>query len=796
MFRKKGIFSWFLMAFAATLAGVACAATAPNPRSADSADNPRIGTASVQSRSTVTSPTRVRFVGPTRVLPNGKRVAKTMVAVRDDSVNSNRAASTTRTAVARRARSASGTTTNARAGKNTVSGVKGLARSATARATAVYSDVSKIGGGYAECRESYATCMDQMCANANDTYRRCFCSDRFNKFRDIENSLDQAMIMLQQFQDNNLNAVDKTAAEVEAMYSATVGELAIKNDTSAAAKALEAINDLLSGKSSSSYSSTSGSLGILDLDFTTDLDDVWSNDTGSIFSSGGTDISSLEGTALFNAAQKQCVRLTQNNCTSDAQFSMSKSSYSILITQDCNTYEKTLNKKRETVAQAVRTAEKYLREARLEEYRSHNSADVNECIAKVRDAVLADTACGANYKRCLDPTGAYINGATGEPIYSPRLFQLEQTIKLEGVTTSGVNTDILGQNATYNNFLENYRKYVTRELDTCRDIADYVWTEFKRNAIIEIAQAQSAKIEEVKDSCVDTIAECYDTQTNALKNVDKNTATTAAALARYTAGDMCREKVTACAALYGSQTENSSCTFDSRGHLTNSAANCGLTSLLSYVEAVDSLSIVEKCQKAVQEYVTELCTPENSTYSYPYKCKSMTFNGANQDNDLQTVLERFALQNCKDPLKTQTDYGQLDIQIRATIDSLITEVKESMSYALADVCNDLGGMWTSQAEGGGANYLLSFYNTAFGGYNPDNNSDKKPDGSDYGRCYENNERIACQKYERIGKEREEEKFAEWNEAAQMCVLYDAWYEYKCSQLGAGYYMEEVCYIKE
>ena len=30
----------------------------------------------------------------------------------------------------------------------------------------------------------------------------------------------------------------------------------------------------------------------------------------------------------------------------------------------------------------------------------------------------------------------------------------------------------------------------------------------------------------------------------------------------------------------------------------------------------------------------------------------------------------------------------------------------------------------------------------------------------------------------------------------MCVLYDAWYEYKCAQLGNGYYMEEVCYIKE
>ena len=52
------------------------------------------------------------------------------------------------------------------------------------------------------------------------------------------------MILLAQFEDNNLNAVDKTAAEVDAMYSATIGEAAIKNDTSAAQSVLNEIGDL------------------------------------------------------------------------------------------------------------------------------------------------------------------------------------------------------------------------------------------------------------------------------------------------------------------------------------------------------------------------------------------------------------------------------------------------------------------------------------------------------------------------------------------------------------------------
>ena len=796
MFRKKGTFSWFFAFLTTFLVGTSYAVQAPNPRATDSDTKPRQVTSDVQSRHATTSPTRIRIIGPTRVMPNGGRVATTMVAVRDDSVRG-RAAST-RVATTSRARSASKTTTNARSAKNVASGAKGLARSATARATAVFNDVSKIGTGYAACRESYATCMDQMCANANDTYRRCFCSNRFDKFRQIEDSLDQAMILLQQFQDNNLNAVDKTAAEVEAMYSPTVGELAIKKDTSAAAKALDAINDLLSGKSSSSsYSGTSNSLGILDLDFSTDLDDIWSGDfdSDSIFSSTGTDMSNLEGVALFNAAQKQCVRLTQNNCSNDAMFSMSQSSYNILITQDCNIYEKTLNKKRETVASAVRMAEKYLREARLEEYRSHNSADFNECLDKVRTSMLADTACGENYKRCLDPTGAYINGETGKPIYSPRLFQLEQTIKLEGVTTSGaVNTDILGQNQTYATWLEGYRNRVKGDLDTCRDIAEDVWTEFKRNAIIEIAQAQSAKIQEVKDSCVDTISECYDTPSNSLKNVDKNTATTAAALGRYAARDMCREQVMACAALYGDNT-GTGCQFDSRGHLMSSAAECGLTSLIKYVQTVDSLSIAEKCETALSEYVTDLCTPSNTTdYSYPYKCKDLG------NRYLRNLLENFALENCNDPINPADSYTNLDSRIKIQIDSFVNEVEESMGASLGEVCSDLGGAWLPQRENEpGSEFLPAFYNTAFGGYNPDNSttpSGEKPDGSSYGFCYKNSDRIACKEYESIGKGLDIENFAEWSEATQTCILYDAWYEYKCEELGEGYYMQGVCYIKE
>ena len=680
------------------------------------------------------------------------------------------------------ARSGTAQPTNPRGGVRSVTNpVAGMSRAATtARATAVFNDLSKIGSGYAACRESYATCMDQMCANANDTYRRCFCSDKFLKFRNVEESLDEAMIMLQQFQDNNLEAIDKTAAEVNAMYSASIGEAAIKRDTSASAKLLDNITKLLSGGgSNSTVSNMNNSIGILDLDFSVDFDDVWSDGGFSLFDTGNQDLSTLEGTALFNAAQRQCTRLTQNQCENNAVFTMSRSSYNILISQDCNTYEKALNKKKETVAQAVRTAEKYLREARLEEYRAHNSMDVNECLARVRTAMLSDTACGENYKRCLDPTGAYINGATGDPIYSPRLFQLEKTISLPGVTDDNINTDILGVNSTYEKFLDGYRQYVSQQLDTCRSIADFVWTEFKRNAIIEIAQAQSNKIEEVKASCVDTIAECYDTQSQSLVNLgSKKTATTAGVLGHYTARDMCREQVMACATLYSR--DGTGCTFDERGHINN-GETCGLESLITYVNTVDDLMVVEKCKAAVDEYLTDLCTPDDDTYEYPYKCKGL------ESDTLKQYIENYVDEYCDDPdtsrvnssnqrYKPSRDHAQLS----AYVTSATSDIVAAMQSELADICESFGGYWRDtqitpvEDEPG---LRKQFYNNVYGGVT----------NTEWGYCYENSERIVCEDYG--------DEYATWNAATQQCTFTDDWYEMKCQQLD-GFYENSVCYIPE
>ncbi len=710
-----------------------------------------------------------RVASRSTVVDQAGRAATSRAAVRSDAMGARSATGM--------ARSATGARTSIK-----IAPKVGASRAASSRATAVFSDISKMGSGYTTCRDAYATCMDQFCANANDTYRRCYCSDRFTDFRDTEYALDEAKTLLQNFEDNYLNAVDKTAAEVEAMYSASVGEAAIKNDTSAAASVLAEIGDLLSGKKKAKDEGTSlSSLGVMELDFSTDMDDIWGGGS-SLFDSGSkaVDMTELEGKELFNASEKQCLQLIAESCENDAVLNMSKSSYGIMITQDCNLYQKNIDAKREQVEATVRTAEKYLREARLEEYRAHNSQDVNECLDKVKTAITAETACGANYKRCLDPTGAYINQTTGEPIYTARLFQLANLINLDG---SGA--DVLAQNKTFNNFLDDRRMFATQALDTCRDQAETVWNEFKRSALIEISQAQEEKLEEVRMSCVSTMKECYDTQSGALKDFDETTAQAAGALSAYAAKAMCQDKVVACAALYGSASENAQCQFDGSGRITNGQA-CGLGALLAFVNSVDDTRVAEGCEVAVENYLTELCTPAAGDKGYPWGCRSKAIGkltevkdiAINSNSTLSDIIAKYAYDNCKDPTT-----NEVLPTVTTKVSMLLEDVQEELGAQLIDTCESLTGTWVYSSQNMGANTqeLPAFSTSVFGGK-------ENPNAGTLGKCVESTVRVACLSFNADS----ENPVATYNENTDSCTFSASWYESQCKLIG-GLWEDNVCY---
>ena len=577
----------------------------------------------------------------------------------------------------------SGLTVNKKPNKN-------VSRAGVARATAVFNDVTKIGGGYANCRDAYATCMDQICANANDTYRRCFCSDRFTSFRETADKLDSALKLLADFQDNNLNAVDKTAAEVNAMYTATAGEAAIKKDTSASQKLLDSIGDVLSGKS---VTKTSGqklnSLGVLDFSGFGSGDDIWgAGDDGFFGGTSSVNLAELEGKELYDNATKQCAEVTRESCGGDAMFNLARSAYSIMISQDCNMYEKNINAKRASVEETVRTAEKYLRDARLEEYRAHNSQDVNECLAKVESAMRQPTACGENYEKCMDYTGQYINASTGEPIYSQALFGLNKLIVLNGTA------DVLAANPNFEKFLDDKKVFATSALDTCRDLADTVWYEFKRSALIQISQSQDEKIQQVKDACVTTIKQCYDTQSGALKDMDDTTMQSTGAIAAVTARGMCYDQVLACAALYG---DPDGCVYEDETKKLSNNGNktCGLQSLLTFVDTVDSVKVAEGCETALTKYAHELCDPKvgaDEGVVYPMGCATTPKSELRAAMDLRRKTFCAADLVANDESNTLQDQNQFNTDLA---NQIIKDIYDELGIAFTAGCEDLGGEWVS-----------------------------------------------------------------------------------------------------
>jgi len=635
-----------------------------------------------------------------------------------------------------------------------------VSRAAASRATAIYDDVSKIGGGYASCREAYNTCMDQFCAKSNDTYRRCYCNAKISEFRDTESALTQAKTLLMQFQDNNLNAIDKTAAEVNAMYSATVGEEAIKNDTSAAASVLSEIGDLLSGNKKAK---TTTKLSTASLDFSSDIGNIWGdNNSGSVFGSGSAqDLSSLEGAELYSAADKQCLQLVKDSCENNAVTTMAKSSYGILITQDCNAYKKNIDTQKQAVQKTVNEAEKILREARLEEYRSKNSADVNSCITNVKTTITADTACGANYKKCLDYTGSYINVNTGDPIYSPQLFELSNILNLN--IKSG---DVVSANPKFSKFLDDKKMFAQKALDTCSDKATVVWDEFKRSAMIEIAQAQDTKIEEVKNSCVSTMKACYDTQSGALASFDTTSAQATGALNAYAARTMCADKVAACAALYAGPNDVK-CEFDSNGKLKNT--QCGLTALLTFVGTVDNVKVAEGCETSLTNYIKDVCTPTAGDQKYPYSCRTRT------KSELKDILNTRANTYCADPTTKEFDENLVG-EVR---DKIISDIAEQLDYQMSTICEDLDGFWQNSDNSNGTP-LKSFYSNVYGGNNGNN---------DWGRCVQNDVMVRC-----LANNTDSAVVATYDQAKDECVFVDSWYESKCTLLGNGYYENGVCYV--
>ncbi|MBQ3039185.1 MAG: hypothetical protein IJD41_01345 [Alphaproteobacteria bacterium] len=544
--------------------------TSVTPRTSGTQSATTRGTASRATQNTTTRTTTARAAQRVRT-GSSARGAQSVTAARTTSLGR---------ATKSPARG-TGNTTTARVATNT---------SRPARAATTSTQSNTFGTGYNACRDAYFTCMDQFCATQNDTYRRCACSSRLNQIKSRENLLSDTANQLQDFKDFNLSVIDKSAAEVNAMISASTGETiaASAQDTSASAQQLANIGTILAQAKSQSLS-TSGTL-----DIGGDIKQIWKTTDLA----DGANIANLTGESLYNAVHAQCSQMVAETCESKSTLNMVVSAYGMYIENDCTTLSNSLDSKTTAAKGSVRETEREMHTARLENYNAHNSTSINDCIANVRKDLTSETACGPDYVHCLDVTGRYLNRETGEPIYTSNFYQLDGQISLSGnILTNQTNRMIVAE-------LNRMRSFAESSLDTCRDVADDVWDEFVRQAITEIYQGQQSRIRDVKNECLDVVNACYDEQSQSLKDFSNVKEQLLLGQRLELSEELCREKLNACSNLYGGGPD-------------------GLKELANAMHDLTDSKIAKECRITLQDFARDICAvPSNDTlHAYPYACR-------------------------------------------------------------------------------------------------------------------------------------------------------------------------------
>lgn len=445
-----------------------------------------------------------------------------------------------------------------------------------------------FGEKYNSCRDAYFTCMDQFCALQNETYRRCVCSSKLQSIKKQEQTLSQTSDSLKNFEDLNIETINKSASEVKSMLQASDGENSIKKDTSNSANTLKNISTVLSETKSQSLS-THGTL-----DIAGDIKSIWKT-TDLI---GGADIANLTGEALYDAVHAQCYELVLPNCN-ETDLKMISSAYGIYIDNDCSILETNIKEKKNLANTAIRDMRHKMQDTRLENYDTHNSIGINDCVAKIRQDITADAACGEGYIHCLDFSGKYLNLTTGEPIYSADFFQLGNQISLSGDLLK--NT----KNSGFINMLEAKHDFAKQSLDLCQDNANAAWKEFLNQAIVEIYQAQQERIKNVKKECLAVVNECYLKQSDQLKSFVRTDTDINPNQTLELAEEMCTDKLNTCSNLYGGGTS-------------------GLDILVATMTSVTDATIEQSCPELLNTFVQKLCavSVNDSAHSAPYGCRT------------------------------------------------------------------------------------------------------------------------------------------------------------------------------
>lgn len=405
------------------------------------------------------------------------------------------------------------------------------------RAAATASTAAIAPGNYKECRTVYYECMDEFCANKDTQLRRCACSSRMSEFDGLKEQMTKIEDKLLDF-NQRLLTVNMDKEDALAINTATEGELAFNQaDKSDSKKML----DEISKKLNDTFKNTKLDSSLSAINLSLDMDSAFDN----LDSMMGASTVTKSGTQLYSAALPVCREMAAEVC-SDDELSIAESGYQMMIEQDCNTVAKAYSSQAETAREKIREGGALLDMSRLNIYQTRNSDDILTCKSKMLEMLSDSTVCGTNLGKCLDTSGKYIDPSTGEAFLSQDLSQLATL--LTRPTGDQTWTSAPG-NEKFVTFLGTKKKFLTPAMENCQDIADAVWDEFIEDALAQIKLAQDSKLEDMRQSCTQLVAQCMTDTAKSISDFDARALSTFGVMADKTVREMCSQIQTACTAL-------------------------------------------------------------------------------------------------------------------------------------------------------------------------------------------------------------------------------------------------------
>ena len=502
----------------------------------------RRGTASATSNNTTSTATRTNTVSARSATTSAR------AATPSATTTTARAATTGRTTVARSATTSTASSTPvvaARAGA-TQKVINTGTKIAAATENTVVSDA---------CRQKYYGCMDSFCMLDNDSGGRCICSDR-------NAELDSVLAEIEKLDQQSYQMA---TTGVERIEMGDAADAAIANATAVADSILNA--------------EEKENKRTLDLS----LWDVSFDDDEDIFGSTNTLQSAIEGKegdALYRAVNEVCVAQIPE-CASE--LSMLQLMYSQQIKSDCSAYENSLKQQKTASAQKLAAAEKALRDAALEQYRSSNKYDLGQCTVEFKSCMMTTGGCGEDFSQCASVV-ASDNTNTSK----------STSRQVKNYSIKGATTTIEISASTYDTLVA--KKPLCESITkNCVSVADQVWDTFLREVAPQLKSAELIAEDNARQNCIGSISDCF--QKACKDNIDPNDPDGSydMCLTRpETMLNVCKVPLNAC------------------GIDASSAETAGQSSIWDYVVARLASMRVDSCTTAVKECLQseDRCGPD------------------------------------------------------------------------------------------------------------------------------------------------------------------------------------------